>query len=48
VIGVTSQIQGGTVDANVGVGFAVPGDTARSVAQHLIAHGSAGSPSSGV
>ena len=48
VIGVTSQIQGGTVDANVGVGFAVPGDTTRSVAQHLIAHGSAGSPSSGV
>jgi S1-C subfamily serine protease len=41
VIGVTSQIQGGTVDANVGVGFAVPGDTARSVAQQLIAHGTA-------
>jgi len=41
VIGVTSQIQGGTVDANVGVGFAVPGDTARSVARQLVAHGSA-------
>ena len=41
VVGVTSQIQGGTVDANVGVGFAVPGDTARSVAQELIAHGTA-------
>jgi putative serine protease PepD len=41
VIGVTSQIQGGTVDANVGVGFAIPSDTARSVAQQLIAHGSA-------
>jgi S1-C subfamily serine protease len=41
VVGVTSQIQGGTVDANVGVGFAVPGDTARSVAQQLIAHGTA-------
>jgi S1-C subfamily serine protease len=39
VIGVTSQIEGGTVDANVGVGFAVPGDTARSVAQQLISHG---------
>jgi S1-C subfamily serine protease len=38
VIGVTSQIEGGTVDANVGVGFAVPGDTARSVAQQLISH----------
>jgi putative serine protease PepD len=41
VIGVTSQIQGGTVDANVGVGFAVPGDTARTVAQQLIQHGEA-------
>jgi S1-C subfamily serine protease len=48
VIGVTSQIEGGTVDANVGVGFAVPADTARSVAQHLIAHGTAASPSPGV
>ncbi|HTE60854.1 MAG TPA: trypsin-like peptidase domain-containing protein [Solirubrobacteraceae bacterium] len=45
VIGVTSQIQGGTVDANVGVGFAVPGDTARAVAQHLIARGPAASQS---
>jgi putative serine protease PepD len=41
VIGVTSQIEGGTVDANVGVGFAVPGDTAHSVSQQLIAHGTA-------
>jgi putative serine protease PepD len=41
VIGVASQIQGGSVDGNVGVGFAVPGDTARSVAHQLIAHGSA-------
>src|ERR671924_2142417 len=40
VIGITSQIQGGTVDANVGVGFAVPSNTARSVADQLIAHGS--------
>jgi S1-C subfamily serine protease len=39
VIGVNSQIQGGTVDANVGVGFAIPSDTARSVAQQLIAKG---------
>ena len=33
VVGVASQIQGGTVDANVGVGFAIPGDTVRSVAR---------------
>ena len=39
VIGVNAQIQGGTVDANVGVGFAIPSDTARSVAQQLIANG---------
>jgi putative serine protease PepD len=44
VIGITSQIQGGTVDANVGVGFAVPSDTARSVVQQLIAHGSVQHP----
>ena len=40
VVGVASQIQGGTVDANVGVGFAVASDTVKSVAQQLIAHGS--------
>jgi S1-C subfamily serine protease len=39
VIGVNSQIQGGTVDANVGVGFAISSNTARSVSQQLIAHG---------
>jgi S1-C subfamily serine protease len=39
VIGVNSQIQGGTVNANVGIGFAIPSDTARSVAQQLIANG---------
>jgi S1-C subfamily serine protease len=39
VIGVNAQIQGGTVDANVGVGFAIPSDTARSTAQQLIAKG---------
>jgi putative serine protease PepD len=32
VVGVNAQIEGGTVDANVGVGFAIPSDTARSVA----------------
>jgi S1-C subfamily serine protease len=40
VIGVNSQIEGGTVDANVGVGFAIPSDTAGPVARQLIAHGS--------
>jgi putative serine protease PepD len=41
VVGVTSQIEGGTVDANVGVGFAVPSNTAKSIVQQLIQHGSA-------
>jgi S1-C subfamily serine protease len=41
VIGVNAQIQGGTVDANVGVGFAISGVTARSVAHQLISSGHA-------
>ena len=41
VVGVNSQIEGGTVDANVGVGFAISSDTAKSVAAQLIAHGHA-------
>jgi len=41
VIGVNAQIEGGTVDGNVGIGFAVPSDTARSVAAQLIAGGHA-------
>src|SRR4051812_42145428 len=41
VVGVNSQIQGGTVDANVGVGFAIPSDTAGSIARQLIDHGQA-------
>jgi S1-C subfamily serine protease len=40
VIGVNSQIEGGTVDANVGIGFAISSDTAAPVARELIAHGS--------
>jgi S1-C subfamily serine protease len=48
VVGVTSQIQGGTVDANVGIGFAIPSDTARAVASQLIAHGHASHPWLGV
>jgi S1-C subfamily serine protease len=39
VIGIASQIQGGTVDANVGVGFAIPSDTARGIVRQLIATG---------
>jgi S1-C subfamily serine protease len=39
VIGINDQIQGGTVDANVGIGFAVPSDTARSVGEQLIKSG---------
>ena len=39
VVGVNSQIEGGTVDANVGVGFAIPSDAAQSVAKQLIGHG---------
>jgi S1-C subfamily serine protease len=41
VIGVNAEIEGGTIDANVGVGFAIPGETARSVAAQLIARGHA-------
>jgi putative serine protease PepD len=41
VIGINSQIEGGTVDANVGVGFAIPTATARSIADQLIASGHA-------
>ena len=41
VVGVNAQIEGGTVDANVGIGFAVASATAQSVAQQLIATGHA-------
>ena len=41
VVGMNAQIEGGTVDANVGIGFAIPSDTARSVAEDLISHGHA-------
>jgi S1-C subfamily serine protease len=36
VVGVNAQIQGGTVDANVGIGFAISSDTAHSVAGQLV------------
>jgi S1-C subfamily serine protease len=39
VIGINSQIESGGVNGNVGVGFAVPSDTARAVATQLIATG---------
>ena len=39
MIGIASQIQGGTVDANVGVGFAIPSDTARGIVRQLIKTG---------
>jgi 2-alkenal reductase len=39
VIGVNAQIQGGTVDANVGIGFAISSDTTASVARQLITGG---------
>ena len=41
VVGVNAQIEGGTVDANVGVGFAISTATARRVASQLIATGRA-------
>jgi putative serine protease PepD len=39
VIGINSQIEGGDTGGNVGVGFAVPINTARQVATQLIAGG---------
>jgi len=39
VVGINSQIEGGTVDGNIGVGFAIPSDTARAVSGQLIATG---------
>ena len=41
VVGVNAQIQGGTVNANVGVGFAISAATAKSVAEQLIQSGRA-------
>jgi S1-C subfamily serine protease len=48
VIGVNAQIQGGTVDANVGIGFAISSRTAGSVARQLIAGGKVQHPWLGV
>jgi S1-C subfamily serine protease len=41
VAGINAQIEGGTVDGNVGIGFAIPSDTARTVAEQLIKTGHA-------
>jgi S1-C subfamily serine protease len=48
VVGINAQLEGGTVDANVGIGFAIPSSTARTVASQLIAHGHAEHPWLGV
>jgi S1-C subfamily serine protease len=48
VVGINAQLEGGTVDANVGIGFAIPSSTARTVASELIAHGHAEHPWLGV
>jgi S1-C subfamily serine protease len=39
VVGINSQIEGGTVNANVGVGFAISSNAARAIANELIATG---------
>ena len=36
VIAVNSQIEGGTVDANVGIGFAIPSELARKIADRIL------------
>jgi S1-C subfamily serine protease len=48
VVGINSQIQGGTVNANVGVGFAISSNAARAIADQLIATGHAVHPFLGV
>jgi S1-C subfamily serine protease len=48
VVGINAQLEGGTVDANVGIGFAIPSSTARTIASELIAHGHAEHPWLGV
>jgi S1-C subfamily serine protease len=41
VVGVNAQIESGGTDANVGVGFTIPSDTAQSIGRQLIEHGRA-------
>jgi S1-C subfamily serine protease len=48
VVGINAQLEGGTVDANVGIGFAIPSSTSRTVASQLITRGHAEHPWLGV
>jgi putative serine protease PepD len=48
VIGINDQIPAGTVDANVGIGFAAPIDVVKASAQTLIAGGTVQHPWMGV
>jgi S1-C subfamily serine protease len=48
VVGVNAQITGGSVDGNVGVGFAIPSATVSRVAAELLASGHARHPWLGV
>jgi putative serine protease PepD len=48
VIGVNAQIQGGTVDGNVGIGFAIPVNTVKAAASQLIESGKVEHPYLGV
>ena len=48
VVGVNSQIEGGNVDGNVGVGFAIPSTTVRKVVDQLIAGDTVAHPFLGV
>ncbi len=48
VIGVNAQIQGGSVDGNVGIGFAIPVNTVKAVASQLIESGKVEHPYMGV
>ncbi len=48
VIGVNAQIQGGSVDGNVGIGFAIPVNTVKAVASQLIESGKVEHPYLGV
>ena len=48
VIGVNSQIEGGEVDGNVGVGFAIPSTTVKKVVDQLIAGETVAHPFLGV
>ena len=49
VIGVNSQIEtGGSIDGNVGVGFAIPSNTVKSVAAQIIKNGKVEHPAIGI